>query len=123
MRTNNEYSMQNVCIVTDMRFIYKPIKENSLWFFFQEVDIKEALNLVTKFIKIVKDVVNAIERGVQAFKDIINADYSLNDMVNDFKAAFEELPDKVLCLVLDILYSNYAYLEVRDLLIVNWISM
>ena len=64
-------------------------------FILQEIDIEKGFNLVKKFINIVKDVTNAIEDAVETFREILNSDFSLNDLVQEFVAALEELPDTV----------------------------
>ena len=61
----------------------------------QELDIGKGFNLVKRFINIVKDVVNAIEKGVDIFRLILNSDVSMNDLVQEFVAALEELPNTV----------------------------
>ena len=69
--------------------------DNILIYVLQELDLDKGFNLVKRFINIVKDVVNAIEKGVEIFRSILNSDVSMNDLVQEFAEALEELPNTV----------------------------
>ncbi|XP_048250793.1 uncharacterized protein LOC124111176 [Haliotis rufescens] len=61
----------------------------------QEFDIDSIRKLVELYDKIKGDVVDAIEVGVDLFKGIIRGDPSIGEMLDEFKQALEEMPQKV----------------------------
>ncbi|KAK6174798.1 hypothetical protein SNE40_013376 [Patella caerulea] len=62
----------------------------------QEFGIDNLKQLVELYDKIKNDVVKEIKKGIDLFKSIIRGDISIGKIIDEFKAALEELPLKVL---------------------------
>lgn len=62
---------------------------------FQEGDLQRLIRIVRDFSIIVRKIVKSVKDGVEAFKAILDDDFSLKDIIDEFVASLDELPERV----------------------------